>query len=612
MKKNIKIFLSLLIAYIFVISYSVFSKTNMAEYMYDGVSKTGWNPASILLFAFTSILLYRFFDNNVLNNKGRLLLASCFGLMISISLVWGTMMMYDTYSIFDTSIHTVKALLLPLGFSLLFIPIISEIIGFFDYMGEHSISFSNAHSRLSAYFDKHPVFIFFLIWAIIFITYLPLFFYWWPGNFIYDAAYEIDDFLVDGRMSSHFPTLHVILLGLSYSFGQKINNISLGMQIYTLFQMVTLSGAFAFFIASIRLRKLPNWLYYTTIALIILNPVNRYFAVTAANGTLCGSFLIISTTFLLNYMSKDNSKKINIVLFVIFMILATLFRKNLIFAVLIGGFITVFLQKGLKKKGIMLLAILLICVVSKLCNSGMLKVTNAHEAATYRESLSLPIMCLTRAAINHKDEMKPEYYSAICVYIPEEVQAGYLTFLADPIKEYVSESFLRYDFKNFIKLWIKVGLDYPGDYIESIVGLTIGYWYTGASPYWLYGNTQFGNTYSSFGLDTIENTHILPDSFGIIEWLFGPSNGRLDVPLFGWFWRGTIYTWTFFIGAGYMIYKKNKRGLSLIMIPLFYLLSCFLGPVSWLRYIYPNVTLFPFLIYLLFTASHSESDQRVS
>lgn len=74
----------------------------------------------------------------------------------------------------------------------------------------------------------------------------------------------------------------------------------------------------------------------------------------------------------------------------------------------------------------------------------------------------------------------------------------------------------------------------------------------------------------------------------------------MEIPLFGWLWRGTIYFWSFVVAFAYAAYAKKKVTAVIILIPFVYMLTCLLGPVSWIRYIYINVACLPLAVYGLF------------
>ena len=77
---------------------------------------------------------------------------------------------------------------------------------------------------------------------------------------------------------------------------------------------------------------------------------------------------------------------------------------------------------------------------------------------------------------------------------------------------------------------------------------------------------------------------------------------KLPVNLF----RLPIYVWFFVFGFFSMIYKKDKKGLLLISLPLVYLLTCMAGPAVAIRYLYSIIVCVPIFIYILINAKKSD------
>ena len=281
------------------------------------------------------------------------------------------------------------------------------------------------------------------------------------------------------------------------------------------------------------------------------------------------------------------------------------FRNNMIYAVAVGGIIAILLQKGLKKKLIFLGVILATILCFKGTEKLLIKTTGAYVKDTERESMSVPLMCLARVAVYHRDELTDLEYNEILAYIPEDSLQNYSYVISDGIKNNANENLLKTNKTNFLKLVAKIGLKHPVEYIETFVGLTAGYYYPFDYPYFLGGTTKLFTepVYGEYPM--VANKNILPFGTEIMDYLFKDTDGRLRVPLLGWFWKSTFYVWGYIFTFFYLLYRKDKKGLSIMIIPLMYLATCFLGPVSWMRYIYINIATMPVITYL---CTHSKKN----
>ena len=435
------------------------------------------------------------------------------------------------------------------------------------------------------------------MWLLIFASFIPLFLYHWPVNFAYDASYQVFAYMTD-TISSHHPILHTLLLGWAYNIGFENGDVNKGIQIYTIIQMLILSGAFAFFMKYLKDKNVIRPIRVIILLMFVLNPVNAYFAISTVKGVLCAAFIILATVFLMKTMDKGISIP-NMIMFVISAILACMFRNNMSYAIAAAGIIIALFRKNWKEKIIYFSLIVMIFTGYKIFNSTLIRSTNATDIGALRESMSVPLNCLARTALNHKDDMPQDLYNEIIMIISETTLPQYSLVLADPIKNAANEGYIGAHKLDFINLFIKVGLRYPGEYIEAIGGLTLGYWYCLDEPYFLTGTTKLYSMPMMGEYPGITNENLLPFGSELFDYMNGEEDGRLQMPIFGWAWRQTVYVWGFLFAFGYAIYKKDIRKLTLLMIPFMYLCTCFLGPISWLRYIYINVAAFPIMIYLL-------------
>ena len=78
------------------------------------------------------------------------------------------------------------------------------------------------------------------------------------------------------------------------------------------------------------------------------------------------------------------------------------------------------------------------------------------------------------------------------------------------------------------------------------------------------------------------------------------------MPVLGYLFRLDGWVWLFYTYLGWCIYKKNKKAGALGAIPFFYLGTCYLGPVSILRYIYCLIVAVPLLFYMVMRSDRNK------
>ncbi len=555
----------------------------------------GFNPVSIVFFAFDFILLWRFFKGEVLSNIGRAIVSAVIGILMGLSTFLGVHIIFGNNDIFDGSSKGAYLIPVTLGLALIFVPIISEMIGFFDRI-------SSVEDSLDVKATKTGKAIGYLcmIWGIVFLSFVPLFLYWWPGNFIGDANAQVEDWLYGG-ISTHHPILHTVLLGRFYELGCKLGHPNYGFQFFTILQMLVVSGSVACFMRYLYDRKVRKSIRIITLLCFVLNPTLSYYAISTIKGVMCGAFTLIAVTFLLRFI--DSGKINRLIGFIVPAILACCFRNNMVYAMAVAGIVMTIVfvakKKGLKTVIAFFAAIVLIVAGAKVSEKILIKATDGKVVDTQRESMSVPIMCLARVVKYHGTELEPAVHDEICLYIPEYLIDSYAYCLSDGVKNYANENLLRDNKINFFKLVAKVGLKYPGEYLEAFSGLTCGYWYLGDYPYYVGGTTKLFCASFRTDIPNIENKNLLPIGGSIFDYLYDEREGRLSIPLLGWLWRGGLYFWIYVFAFFYSIYGKNIKSLGAVSFPFMYLMSCLFGPAPFLRYIVINIIMLPTLIYLL-------------
>ena len=602
-KKGFFIFVS---AFINALSIAYLAGITSSNGGYFGTETFGWNPACIAFFALDCILLHRFFKKEAISDKRRVIISAVFALPLSLLTVWGAYMLYGNNSFSGEGRNIAISVVVAVGLSFLTIPCLSEIIGFLSMVSDRTKKDGEKEEKS---FLKGGLLYLLAIWCLVFASFIPLFLYHWPINFVYDADYQLHDYLTNS-MTTHHSILHTLFLGKTYEWGLQRGNVNSGMMIYSLVQMGILSFAVAFFMEYLFEKRVRKSIRIAALFVFLLNPANAWFAISTIKGVLSAAFILIALTFALRFLDTDSKKHLKRVLYAAGIVLSSTlschFRNNMIYAVVAGGVLILLLQKKIKRIIPVILITASIFLAFKVSENILMKAYNVRETDTERESMSLPLSCLARVAVREKDTLTDAEYGEIISYIPENALSEYSFVIADGIKKDANEALLKSNKINFLKLVVKVGLKHPVSYLESVTGMTLGYWYPLEYPYFLTGTTKLYNKNVYDGYPSVENMNYLPMGSGIFDYMYGEKEGRLKIPLLGNAWRSSFYVLTYFAAFAFLLYKKDRRGLALMMIPFMYMLSCFLAPVAWIRYIYINIAAMPVITYLCTYANRKE------
>lgn len=179
----------------------------------------------------------------------------------------------DTYkdlSIFTYSIgQTIKNCIKFFGLFLLFYAVIIIVFSYlktkeFDEETKNGFLFSKRKRS------------FFAVWAIIFVVWVPYFLMYFPGITTVDSISQIYQALGEHTLTNHHPIAHTFLISLFLAIGNTFGSVTLGIALYSIFQMLFLSGVFSFCIYYMGRRGIHR--YFRTAALL-------FFALFPINGT---------------------------------------------------------------------------------------------------------------------------------------------------------------------------------------------------------------------------------------------------------------------------------------------------------------------------------------
>lgn len=255
------------------------------------------------------------------------------------------------------------------------------------------------------------------------------------------------------------------------------------------------------------------------------------------------------------------------------------------------------LASGRKQKLRIFVLFAAIMLLAKGSNEALIVMTDATEPDSYKEMMSVPLQCLARVASYRFEDMPQEYYDELCMYTSADNIAGYNPYLSDAVKNTANEELLKTNMLNFFKLWLKVGVMFPDEYVESFVTNTLGYWYPLNQGYYVSADIGLYHTLIGVG-DEIVKEDYCSWANGFYSYFFWAQNYR-QVPIIGYMFRNAPYVWLLVFYALWCIYKKRWSAVMMSFLPLFYLGTCLLGPMAALRYMYSLIVCTPLILYLL-------------
>lgn len=272
-------------AYLCVLSFAKILSLQCGTDSYWGGIYFGYNMSAILIFGAAAWFLNRFLHNSNQRMKGT---ARVGGLLFSAAIVYGAYAHYVN-DIFRSVGESVLQIFLVLGISVLTVPLCTELFQLVEKGGGWFAQHTKSREALS---PKKSVLYFLGVWMGIFVCYLPLFLTWWPGNFVFDAKYQLQN-VIEGYLNTHHPLLHTLLMGWAYMFGKAVGDVSWGYQFYTLFQMLVLTSSFAYLVMYLYKKNAPKCVCVATALWFALFPMHAVFSISSTKDVLCAAFFFV-------------------------------------------------------------------------------------------------------------------------------------------------------------------------------------------------------------------------------------------------------------------------------------------------------------------------------
>ena len=228
---------------------------------------------------------------------------------------------------------------------------------------------------------------FLLQWGILFLCWIPVFLAFYPGAFVYDAMDEYMQ-VAAGEYTTHHPLLHVLFLGKAVMLGKELfGSYNTGIVIYTLIQMVILSGVFSYTISYVREKTKNRYVIWGTVLFYGLFPVIPMYAVCSSKDGLFTAMFLLVIIKMLQFMENTEEflgKRGNVVVSILASVLMMLLRNNGMYAYVVWIPIIMLGCVFCRKKKQQIVKITIIMVASFLVFQGashlLTIITNADDS----------------------------------------------------------------------------------------------------------------------------------------------------------------------------------------------------------------------------------------
>ena len=480
------------------------------------------------------------------------------------------------------------------------------------------------NERMSKWLEKFDDrLLFFIVWAFIFIMWLPAYLILYPGVLSYDMISQTTSALGE-ITNNHHPVLHTWLIRVFMRMGEKLfSSYESGIGLLSLLQMIILSYALSRMVMLLKKKAVPILLVIGTAVLSAVWFMNACLSVTMIKDTLHAAFLVLFCCHFVEIATNPSeyiARKRNLVLFPIVSFFMCAFRNNglhiylFCFAILLVLRISRFRKV---KRYLPLIAVVILPVIMFKIYTGPVFDALGIEPGQVREALSIPIQQLQRVAVKRAGELTPEQTEMMGYYIDDlewrswSPGREYDPFISDPAKSCFISSRYEDDPIAFWKFYLQTGKQFSKEYLVAFLSNTLGYWYPG---YYDFSYVMYDNYASETFPEPLERKSILKSKAleGYYESLCSSD-----------FWRSTWGVRIFFV-SGFapwilifaVVLSWRKKGFFMMTLPLFLPLIAqygimLLSPMSSFRYSWPYYLMLPLTFIAIFTNKIAPAPQSL-
>ena len=453
------------------------------------------------------------------------------------------------------------------------------------------------------------------------LAWLPVYLAYYPGICAYDAPVQTGQ-IVDHYYFDHHPIVHTLFLQGMLLLGSHIfGSVNSGMALYTAAQMLLLAGSMSYGLLALHRRKIGTGWQLVILLLGMFFPFHWYMSVSMTKDTVFSAFFLLQLVSFTELLKEDRrSLRLGAgdLLFGIATVGMILFRNNGKYAMivlLVFQVLTVCFGKKARKLWGRLLAISLAAFcVGLFVLSAVFSATHA-EQGDRREMLSMPIQQMARCMVYHggigvlaEDDgtMDDADKSLINDFILDEAYREYAPGFADPVKRHTNTYVARYRSGDFIRTYLHLLTEYPGDMINAALATNAGFLspfdVTHAEVNQVEGRAGLSYVQTRWEEDTLNERGIYKDSKW--PWLFtqlenwAENNSYLQIPVLKYLFVPGSYLWLYLALAVILVIADKKRFCLPLAIVAGYYGTMLLGPTVQMRYVYPVMLALPYLLAL--------------
>lgn len=438
---------------------------------------------------------------------------------------------------------------------------------------------------------KHAGKVFFGVFlSIAAIDLLYLFFGIYPGILTTDSLTTVGQALGKVPYDNVMPFWHTLTVELFVELGLLLfGDINAAVACFHVAQILFMAACMAFVIMTLYQIRVPVWFLAAVYAVYAFQPHNIVYASTLWKDIpFAGATVLFVTSLYRLIKNIGTSRVLNYAAFTVGALGFSLWRTNGWYAFLVTLVVMFFLLRRENKRLLTIMtAVLILCWILINPVLSLLGVGGTN----FVEVFAVPMQQIARVVAEGRTLTAEETALLTEIFWLDKVPQLYDPLTVDPIKfetfRYDRTGFILENAGEYLRLYLSLGLKYPGDYLKAWIEETKGYW-NGGYFFWIYTLQMGANT---DGIETLVRENIIGKLFAaVFRYLEKPA---ILQPLTSI----GLHVWALVTCTMVNILKKKKE-LLLCIPPLVLVAGLWIGtPVyAEFRYAYPVFLTMPMIL----------------
>ena len=475
-----------------------------------------------------------------------------------------------------------------IGFIILFYKLLLLL---FSYSGDKEILNRVIYSETT--YDNRVIYFYrkyigLCSFGICLLCWFPYFLYHYPGIMTPDSINQFEQALGLIPYSNHHPLVHTMLIKIFYNFGLLFtSDMIAAFSFYTFFQMCFMAFCVGYLMKTLRIYNVRLLICFIFTLFYALVPYHAVFVVTVWKDILFAGFVLLFGCSMLAL--ARNIKSSTLALFILSGIMICLMRSNGWYGFLASVPFLLFHYRT--KAKVFFLALAAVVFTAAIIKYPVMNACHVIQPDLI-ESLSVPTQQIAAVICNDRELTDEQLDLIEHVVDLTYIKDLYVPSYADNMKELVragNQDYLAAHKKEFLSLYLKLGMTYPGDYMKAYINQTLGYWYP--DSFYPVADIE-GVSASSLG---VSHTPLLRGPLVIKTKEIAIKLGSM-LPIYSLLWGMGAAFWFFIFCAGTVIIRNEKAKL-IYFLPSFalYLTVLIATPVATdFRYVYFMIFSMPF------------------